>query len=79
MANGSQETLAAVSGHSSTEVTRRYAHLRSERFRGVERRLPAGDLSDPGGEVLPRADPGTDGPMMTQRQQGDAALVGTFT
>ena len=37
MANGSIEKLAAEFGHSSTEVTRRYAHLRPDHFREADR------------------------------------------
>ena len=50
MANGSLEKLAAVLGHSSTEVTRRYAHLRPDHFREADRRLLDVDLHH-GGEV----------------------------
>lgn len=32
MANGSMEKLAAVLGHSSAEITRRYTHLRADLF-----------------------------------------------
>ncbi len=53
MANGSIEKLAALLGHSSAEVTRRYAHLRPEHFRDADRKLLDVDLAHPGAEVVP--------------------------
>jgi hypothetical protein len=38
------EKLAAVLGHSSTEVTKRYAHLRPDLFRPEDHELLAVDL-----------------------------------
>lgn len=55
IAGGSMEKLAVVLGHSSTEVTRRYAHLRPDHLGEVERRLLAVDLGRPAGAVLPMA------------------------
>ncbi len=52
MANGSIEKLAAMLGHSSTEVTRRYAHLRPDHFREADRRLLDVDLGHAGAEVV---------------------------
>jgi hypothetical protein len=65
MANGSLEKLAAVLGHSSTEVTRRYAHLRPEHLREADRRLLDVDLTPPG-EVLPMPKPGAVGQRMAR-------------
>lgn len=39
MAGGSLEKLAAMLGHSSTEVTKRYAHLRPDAFTDADRAL----------------------------------------
>ncbi len=39
MAGGSLEKLAAILGHSSTEVTKRYAHLRPDAFTDADRGL----------------------------------------
>lgn len=58
MANGSIEKLAAVLGRSSTEVTRRYAHLRPEHFKDADRRLLDADLFHPGADVVPLASEG---------------------
>jgi integrase len=55
MANGSIEKLATVLGHSSTEVTRRYAHLKPEHFREEDRRLLDVDMGR-AGTVVPMAD-----------------------
>ena len=52
MANGSMEKLAVVLGHSSTEVTRRYAHLRPEHFREADRKLLAVDFQQGPAEVV---------------------------
>ena len=52
MANGSIEKLAAVLGHSSTEVTRRYAHLRPENLPEADRHLLDVDLGQPAGGVV---------------------------
>src|SRR6266568_2723415 len=38
MADGSMEKLATILGHSSTEVTKRYAHLKPENFRDADRK-----------------------------------------
>ena len=55
MADGWIEKLAAVLGHSLTEVTRRYAHLRPEHFREADRRLLAADLERGNAAVIPLA------------------------
>lgn len=52
MANGSMEKLAAILGHSSTEVTRRYAHLRTDLFGDKERSLLSVDLGRGPGKVV---------------------------
>jgi integrase len=67
LANGSIEKLAHVMGHSSTVVTQRYAHLRTDLFRPDDLALLKVDLT-PGGQVTTlrpgpsaRAKAGTDG------------------
>ncbi len=52
MADGSMEKLAAVLGHSSTEVTKHYAHLRPDLFGDAERSLLRVDLGRAGGKVV---------------------------
>jgi integrase len=78
MANGSLEKLAAVLGHSSTEVTRRYAHLRPEHFRDADLRLLAVDLAHEGAEVVPLALRGAVGPRMTHDADAGGAAAGGF-
>ncbi|HEX9048979.1 MAG TPA: site-specific integrase [Anaeromyxobacter sp.] len=79
MANGSIEKLAAVLGHSSTEVTRRYAHLRPEHFKDADRRLLDADLFH-GGDVVPiardAAGGGALGPRMAHAGDRDVAQIG---
>ncbi len=59
---GSLEKLAQELGHSSTEVTRRYAHLRPDHFQAADRRLLAVDLNQGPAEVVQLKDGG-----LTQR------------
>jgi hypothetical protein len=47
------EKLAAVLGHSSTEVTKRYAHLRPDLFRPEDHELLAVDLERGDAAVVP--------------------------
>ncbi len=47
------ERLAVVLGHTSTEVTRRYAHLRSDHLGEADRRLLAVDLQPSEAPVIP--------------------------
>jgi integrase len=70
MADGSIEKLATVLGHSSTEVTRRYAHLRPEHFRDADRQILGIDLRKDAAEVVPLANEGELGP-----KKGHAAPV----
>ncbi len=77
MADGSIEKLAAVLGHSSTEVTRRYAHLRPEHFRDADRRLLAVDLTPRERAVVPLPRSGALGhEMATQHSKAKAARSG---
>lgn len=54
LAGGSLEKLAKTLGHSMTEVTTRYAHLRGDLFGAADRGLLAVDLSAKGGRVVGR-------------------------
>jgi integrase len=76
MSNGSIEKLAAVLGHSSTEVTRRYAHLRPDAFRDADRRLLDVDLGRKPAEVVPLAKAGAVGHEMATKQEGAAGRTG---
>lgn len=54
MAGGDMARLAAILGHSSTEVTRRYAHLRPDAWTDADRaRLSTGSSSAPRGPRRP--------------------------
>ncbi len=69
MAERSIEKRAAVLGHSPTEVTRRYAHLRPDALREADRRALAIDLlAKPEGEVVPLAQGGANGQRMARGQ-----------
>ena len=52
MRGGSIEKLAAILGHSSTEVTKRYAHLRPELFSGRDLDMFAVDVEAQTGAVV---------------------------
>jgi integrase len=52
MAGGSIEKLSKVMGHSSIQVTERYAHLRTDLFRESDLEIIDIDLSRPTGEVI---------------------------
>jgi integrase len=54
-AGGSMEKLAHELGHSSTEVTRRYAHMKPDHFKEADRRLLDVDLDQAPAEVVPLA------------------------
>jgi hypothetical protein len=56
MHGGSIEKLAAVLGHSSAEVTRRYAHMRPDLFPERDHGLLAVDLRRGRGELVAMAD-----------------------
>lgn len=52
LAGGSIARLSAIMGHSSVEVTERYAHLGSDSFTEAEHDMVSVDLSRPTGAVL---------------------------
>jgi hypothetical protein len=78
MATASIEKLAAVLGHSSTEVTRRYAHLPPEHFGEASRQLLDVDLAHARADVVPLAKGGALGPKMAQAQDVAAAKNGDY-
>jgi hypothetical protein len=74
MAGGSIEKLAAVLGHSSAEVTRRYAHLRPDLFPERDYGLLSVDLRRGTGEVAALAEARSDGHRLaTEAKEGDAS------
>jgi hypothetical protein len=68
------EKLAAVLGHSSTEVTKRYAHLRPDLFRPEDHELLAVDLERGDAAVVPISpdisQPEASGPRHIMRMTG---------
>jgi hypothetical protein len=75
MANGSTEKLAAVLGHSSTEVTRRYAHMKPDHFREADRQLLDVDFEQAGAAIRMTGD---DREAVKKRSIGQKLAVGRF-
>lgn len=75
MADGSLEKLAAILGHSSVEVTKRYAHLKPELFPERDCGLLDVDLARRGADVVPLAK-GAVGPRMGQNTGVESARAG---
>lgn len=78
LAGGSREKLAKTMGHSTTEVTSRYAHLRADLFTAEDRGLFAVNMTRKSGKVtkLPAPAGTVPGAIGSQLVRTDGAWEG---